>query len=120
MLIVCLSQFVFFLFIYFSIIGAVLIVCGLYVVLWGKSKEMKKKSQLVAAQSPQDESNTVEIVVTSALEDKSNRNKTPENGTKVASDNDDSWENGPEISVHMYTIKETKEEKEENANIFNK
>lgn len=53
-----------------------LIVCGLYVVLWGKSKEMKKKNQLVPAQSPHDnESNTVEIVVRPAQEDKSNRNK---------------------------------------------
>uniref|UniRef100_A0A368UGY7 WAT1-related protein n=1 Tax=Glycine max TaxID=3847 RepID=A0A368UGY7_SOYBN len=57
-------------------IGTVLIVCGLYVVLWGKSKEMKKKNQLVPAQSPHDnESNTVEIVVRPAQEDKSNRNK---------------------------------------------
>ncbi|XP_027338080.1 WAT1-related protein At1g68170-like [Abrus precatorius] len=55
------------------IIGAVLIVCGLYVVLWGKSKEMKKKNQLVPAQGTP-ESNTVEIVVSSAVEDKSNHN----------------------------------------------
>ncbi|KAG5000568.1 hypothetical protein JHK87_021640 [Glycine soja] len=74
------------------VIGAVLIVCGLYVVLWGKSKEMKKKNQLVPAQSPHDnESNTVvEIVVRSAQEDKSNQNKTHEIVAKVVRDNDDS------------------------------
>jgi len=30
----------------FSVIGAVLIVVGLYMVLWGKSKEMKRVSHL--------------------------------------------------------------------------
>ncbi|KHN33488.1 Auxin-induced protein 5NG4-like protein [Glycine soja] len=76
-------------------IGTVLIVCGLYVVLWGKSKEMKKKNQLVPAQSPHDnESNTVEIVVRSAQEDKSNRNKTHEIVAKVGRDNNDSLADG--------------------------
>ncbi|KAJ1434968.1 EamA domain [Sesbania bispinosa] len=56
-----------------SIIGAVLIVCGLYVVLWGKSKEVKKMNKLVPSQSPH-ESHTVEIVVRSAEDDKSNHN----------------------------------------------
>jgi len=86
---VCINEFVL---VNFSVIGAVLIVCGLYVVLWGKSKEMKKKNQLVPAQSPHDnESNTVvEIVVRSAQEDKSNQNKTHEIVAKVVRDNDDS------------------------------
>ncbi|KAJ1419926.1 EamA domain [Sesbania bispinosa] len=61
-----------------SIIGAVLIVCGLYAVLWGKSKEVKEKNQLVpSSQIPHaSKSNTVEIVLRSAVEveDKSNRN----------------------------------------------
>ncbi|XP_057420086.1 WAT1-related protein At1g25270-like isoform X2 [Lotus japonicus] len=34
-----------------SVLGAVLIVIGLYAVLWGKSKEMKKKTQLVPIQN---------------------------------------------------------------------
>ncbi|XP_019424688.1 PREDICTED: WAT1-related protein At1g25270-like [Lupinus angustifolius] len=53
-----------------SIIGAVLIVCGLYLVLWGKSQEIKKMNQLVPSQSPH-QSDTVDIIV---LEDKSNHN----------------------------------------------
>lgn len=58
---------------------------------------MKKKNQLVPAQSPHDnESNTVEIVVRSAQEDKSNQNKTHEIVAKVVRDNDDSWADGHE------------------------
>ncbi|MBA0677092.1 hypothetical protein Goari_018514 [Gossypium aridum] len=50
-----------------SIIGAVLIVMGLYVVLWGKSKETKVVNKLVASiTSP--EKKTIEIVVTSSLD----------------------------------------------------
>ncbi|XP_045817799.1 WAT1-related protein At1g68170-like [Trifolium pratense] len=52
-----------------TIIGAMLIVCGLYVVLWGKSEEMKKKNQLVPSQSS-NKFGTVDIVV----EDKNNHN----------------------------------------------
>ncbi|XP_028801002.1 WAT1-related protein At1g68170-like [Neltuma alba] len=47
-----------------SVIGGVLIICGLYVVLWGKGKEMKKMNQLVPSQSLH------EIIVTSPTEDK--------------------------------------------------
>ncbi|MBA0551106.1 hypothetical protein Golob_022003 [Gossypium lobatum] len=50
-----------------SIIGAVLIVMGLYVVLWGKGKETKVVNKLVASiTSP--EKKTIEIVVTSSLD----------------------------------------------------
>ncbi|KAK7412100.1 hypothetical protein VNO78_03547 [Psophocarpus tetragonolobus] len=49
-----------------SIIGSVLIICGLYVVIWGKSKEMKK-NQCVTSESTQ----RVEIVVKGGVEDKS-------------------------------------------------
>ncbi|ESW20445.1 hypothetical protein PHAVU_006G210000 [Phaseolus vulgaris] len=66
------------------IIGAVLIVLGLYLVLWGKSEEMKKKNQLVAAENPhEDESNKVEVVVRCEVEDKSNQKKMHENGEKI-------------------------------------
>ncbi|RDX58347.1 WAT1-related protein, partial [Mucuna pruriens] len=77
---------------WYVVIGAVMIVCGLYVVLWGKSKEMKKKNQLVAAH----ESNAVEIVVRSAIEDKSNHNKTDDNAPKVVRDNEDLRRDGQE------------------------
>ncbi|KAE8724735.1 WAT1-related protein [Hibiscus syriacus] len=49
-----------------SIIGAVLIVMGLYVVLWGKSKEMKKTGELVPPSIPSSENKAVEIVVASS------------------------------------------------------
>ncbi|XVF68087.1 hypothetical protein PTKIN_Ptkin10aG0175000 [Pterospermum kingtungense] len=47
-----------------SVIGAVLIVTGLYVVLWGKGQEMKKKNQLVPSTSS--DNGAIEIVVTSS------------------------------------------------------
>ncbi|XP_057433679.1 WAT1-related protein At1g68170-like [Lotus japonicus] len=64
-----------------SIIGAVLIVCGLYAVIWGKSKEMKI-SPLVSS----NESDTVEIVLRSTgPEEKSNKNI----GIQVIRDDED-------------------------------
>ncbi|KOM54009.1 hypothetical protein LR48_Vigan09g266800 [Vigna angularis] len=70
------------------IIGAVLIVCGLYMVLWGKSKEMKKNNQLVPAadNSHEDESDRVEVVVRDEVEDKSNQKKRHKNDEKVIGD----------------------------------
>ncbi|XP_050881618.1 WAT1-related protein At1g68170 isoform X2 [Lathyrus oleraceus] len=47
-----------------SLIGAVLIVCGLYMVLWGKSKEMKKIDQLATSKIAQ-EAEDIEVVVMS-------------------------------------------------------
>jgi len=48
----------------YSAIGAVLIVCGLYMVLWGKSKEMKKIAQLVPSKNTQ-EAEAIQVVVMS-------------------------------------------------------
>ncbi|KAI4296300.1 hypothetical protein L6164_036268 [Bauhinia variegata] len=81
-----------------SIIGAVLIVCGLYGVLWGKGKEMKKKNQLVPAQSTNkaqspNYSNTVEIVVDNKS---SNNNNSIRN--VAAKDHNESSEGKVEIS----------------------
>ncbi|XP_004485529.1 WAT1-related protein At1g25270-like [Cicer arietinum] len=86
-----------------SIIGAVLIVCGLYAVVWGKSKEMKKKNQLVPSQS-QHEFDTVEIVVKSLGEDKNNGQA---NNVQVVKDNE-----GSPAEKH--------EEQSENENVQNK
>ncbi|GLT41953.1 hypothetical protein SLA2020_159780 [Shorea laevis] len=47
-----------------SVLGAVLIVLGLYIVLWGKGKELKKMTQLMPSTSPQITEPT-EITVTS-------------------------------------------------------
>jgi len=46
----------------FSVLGAALIVCGLYLVLWGKSKEMQPPTDL------ERELRTTEDVVVSANE----------------------------------------------------
>lgn len=73
----------------FSIIGAVLIVCGLYVVLWGKSKEMKKINQLVPSESSLEQEEIVQIVVTCAVDDKSNHN---DNNAQVVTNNEEQTE----------------------------
>lgn len=59
----------------FSVIGAVLIVCGLYMVLWGKSKEMKKVNHLVSSEISQ-ELKEVEVVVMSTTTNKDNSDRT--------------------------------------------
>ena len=43
-----------------------LIVIGLYVVLWGKGKEMEKMNQLVPSITSSPERGSVEIIVTSS------------------------------------------------------
>ncbi|KAE9591874.1 hypothetical protein Lal_00038768 [Lupinus albus] len=47
-----------------SVLGAVLIVCGLYMVLWGKRKEMKNMTQLVPSEIVKD-TEAVEVIVMS-------------------------------------------------------
>ncbi|KAJ1434973.1 EamA domain [Sesbania bispinosa] len=49
-----------------SLLGAVLIVCGLYMVLWGKSKEMKKIAQLVPSEITK-EPEDIQVVVMSTV-----------------------------------------------------
>ncbi|KAK1566536.1 hypothetical protein Q3G72_001182 [Acer saccharum] len=49
-----------------SILGSMLIICGLYAVLWGKGKEMKKITQLVPSIHP-NESQSIEIIITSPI-----------------------------------------------------
>lgn len=48
-------------------LGAITIVCGLYVVLWGKGKEMKRIAQLMPEVSSGDSSKPIDIVITSSL-----------------------------------------------------
>jgi hypothetical protein len=80
-------------FVNFSIIGSVLIVCGLYAVVWGKSKEIKKNNQLVPSQSS-NEFDTVEIVVRHVVDDKRNHNSNNGHGntSQEVKDNQDSLE----------------------------
>ncbi|KAJ4847382.1 hypothetical protein Tsubulata_018022 [Turnera subulata] len=54
-----------------SIIGAALIVCGLYMVLWGKSKEIKKQNQLVPSKSSR-EAEMINVVITTPTENTCN------------------------------------------------
>ncbi|KAM4098166.1 hypothetical protein ACJW30_07G056300 [Castanea mollissima] len=84
-----------------SIIGATLIVCGLYVVLWGKGREMKKITQLAPSEcSP--ESDLTHIVITSPMDGDNNNNsasvKVNDLSTPIASVDDSTSEKGHEES----------------------
>ncbi|GAB4841168.1 hypothetical protein Ancab_021912 [Ancistrocladus abbreviatus] len=46
-----------------SVLGALLIICGLYAVLWGKAKEMKRANRLI----PSNDSQEIEIVTSSTV-----------------------------------------------------
>ncbi|KAL5787590.1 hypothetical protein ACOSP7_004539 [Xanthoceras sorbifolium] len=56
-----------------NILGAMLIVCGIYAVLWGKSKEMKKITQLVPSKHSI-ESQSIETVTTSPIDHNTSSN----------------------------------------------
>lgn len=49
----------------FSLLGAILIVCGLYVVLWGENKEMKKKLSALVPSEKIEKQKSLEIIVAS-------------------------------------------------------
>ncbi|KAK7246803.1 hypothetical protein RIF29_41673 [Crotalaria pallida] len=52
-----------------SIIGSLLIVSGLYIVLWGKSKEMTKNQSVSSPKKPNESASTVEIIVKTPKEE---------------------------------------------------
>ena len=66
-----------------SILGAGLIVCGLYMVLWGKGKEAKEKARIVSTPSSPD-SDTVEVV-TEGDHDISKKDTLPKEQDKITS-----------------------------------
>ncbi|KAG8645137.1 WAT1-related protein At1g25270 [Manihot esculenta] len=68
--------------------GAALIVCGLYAVLWGKNKEMKKVSQLVPLRTFQ-ETEKIEVVVSSLKNDNDNNHSNVEHCNKDMTTADD-------------------------------
>ena len=82
----------------YSVVGSVMIVCGLYMVLWGKGKEIKEITEmLVPSESTQHESEAVEITVASSPVD----DKTIHNSGIAAKDHEDAAKCGPEIcNVH--------------------
>ncbi|XP_057978123.1 WAT1-related protein At1g25270 [Malania oleifera] len=54
-----------------SVLGGVLVVCGLYTVIWGKSKEIKGMTQLMPSKSLKN-TESMEIVITSTIENNDN------------------------------------------------
>lgn len=49
------------------VLGAILIVFGLYIVLWGKGKELKRVSQLMPEKNSGDQVRQVEIDITPSM-----------------------------------------------------
>lgn len=49
-----------------SILGATLIVCGLYVVLWGKGKEQEMMNGMLPSKSLREPEPTISVVIPSA------------------------------------------------------
>ncbi|KAH9752118.1 WAT1-related protein [Citrus sinensis] len=56
-----------------SLLGATLIVCGLYSVLWGKGKEMKNVTQLAPGAKTSKDSEPIKIVIGSPIDDSRHR-----------------------------------------------
>ncbi|KAK3184952.1 hypothetical protein Dsin_032238 [Dipteronia sinensis] len=72
-----------------SILGSMLIVCGLYFVLWGKDKEMKKITQLIPSIHSK-ESQSIEIIITSPIVQNisSNNNKNKSTNNDIINEED--------------------------------
>ncbi|KAL2571211.1 hypothetical protein AAZX31_18G277600 [Glycine max] len=62
-----------------SVIGAVLIVCGLYMVLWGKNKEMKTATHLVSLDNTKEFGVITDVVVVSTTENSDRENNSHDN-----------------------------------------
>ncbi|XP_054800137.1 WAT1-related protein At1g25270-like [Prosopis cineraria] len=94
-----------------SVIGGVLIICGLYGILWGKIKEMKKMNQLVPSQSLH------EIIVRSPTEDKCIPHNNNNSNVEGVRDNDCSSENANEASKDNQNERQRSMEEEKEATI---
>lgn len=86
----------------FSVIGGVLIVGGLYMVLWGKSKETIKETNLGSSNNTQDFEATEVVVVSTATDhddnsDYGNNSRTnSKSNIVVTKDCDESTKSGPQ------------------------
>ncbi|KAE8716925.1 Zinc finger MYM-type protein [Hibiscus syriacus] len=62
-----------------SIIGAVLVVVGLYIVLWGKGQEMKRMNQLVSSNKNCSNNGAIQVVVAPCADNTSTINNNDDN-----------------------------------------
>ncbi|KAI4318782.1 hypothetical protein MLD38_032449 [Melastoma candidum] len=75
-----------------SVIGAGLIICGLYSVLWGQGRERKRLNQIMPAEGAGSVESALEIMVTSQAKD---------DGNHKGSEKDSELEEGRKSSVRM-------------------
>ncbi|KAG5525935.1 hypothetical protein RHGRI_032288 [Rhododendron griersonianum] len=70
-----------------TVLGAVVIIFGLYTVLWGKGKELKRITQLMPSKSSR-ESERIEIIISSSAENSININSSSRSSILVVIPND--------------------------------
>ncbi|XAR53096.1 hypothetical protein NMG60_11021497 [Bertholletia excelsa] len=69
-----------------SVVGAVLIVCGLYVVLWGKGKELKRITKLPSSESSREVDKSVGNIVTNPTDEDDNNVNRRSTNSLIAGD----------------------------------
>lgn len=67
----------------YSIIGSILIVLGLYIVLWGKGKELKSNVEQKHKNDPLEEVEPLEIVTTKQINGKTADDKSVDDGNDI-------------------------------------
>lgn len=101
-----------------TVLGAVVIICGLYTVLWGKGKELKRITQLMPSKSSR-ESERIDIVIAPSAEN-SNINSSSRSNVLVVIPNDvsiaytlDDLSDDDALDTNNATEEEDREKEEE-------
>ncbi|XAR53098.1 hypothetical protein NMG60_11021500 [Bertholletia excelsa] len=101
-----------------SVVGAVVIVCGLYVVLWGKGKELKRITKLPSSESSREAKKSVGNIVTNPTDEDDNNVSRSSSNILVVGDfpggvpmllNDDALDDDTEVPEKKKDLEEDKD-----------